>query len=50
VRGVWRRADEVVTAEIWGRASRAERDAIAAEAAGLPLPGVDGGVTVRYAG
>jgi winged helix DNA-binding protein len=50
VRGIWRRANEVVTAEIWGRASRAERAAIEAEAAALPLPGVNGGVTVRYGG
>jgi hypothetical protein len=48
VRGVWRRANEVVTVEAWGRMSRAERDAIEAEAAGLPLPGVEGRITVRW--
>ncbi len=48
VRGVWRRANEVVTVEAWGRVSRAERDAIEAEAAGLPLPGVEGRIVVRW--
>jgi Winged helix DNA-binding domain len=48
VRGVWRRADEVVTAEVWGRVSRAERDAVEAEAASLPLPGLERAIHVRW--
>ena len=48
VRGVWRRANEVVAVEPWGRISRAERDAIEAEAARLPLPGVEGRIVVRW--
>ena len=48
VRGTWRRANETVTVETWGRTSRAERAAIEAEAAGLPLPGVEGRIVVRY--
>jgi len=47
VRGVWRRANEVVAVETWGRVSRAEKDAIEAEAAALPLPGVEGRIVVR---
>jgi DNA glycosylase AlkZ-like len=48
VRGVWRRANEVVVVEMWGRASRAEKDAIEAEAAALPLPGLERAVSVRW--
>ena len=48
VRGVWRRANEVVVVEPWGRMSRAERDAVETEAAGLPLPGVEGRIVVRW--
>lgn len=36
--GTWRRADTVVTVESWRRLSRAERHAVEAEAASLPLP------------
>ena len=48
IRGTWRRANEIVTVQTWGRTSRAERAAIEAEAAGLPLPGVEGRIVVRY--
>jgi hypothetical protein len=37
--GTWRRADTIVALETWRRLSRAERDAVAAEAESLPLPG-----------
>jgi len=47
VRGVWRRADRLLTISPWGRLGRAARDAIEAEAAALPLPGVDR-VDVRW--
>jgi hypothetical protein len=50
IRGVWRRANEVVAVEAWGRMSRAERDAVETEAAGLPLPGVEGRIVVRWGG
>ena len=46
--GTWRRADEKVTVRAWRRLSRAARDAVEAEAASLPLPGVDGSITVRW--
>jgi hypothetical protein len=37
--GTWRRADGAVTVESWRRLSRAERQAVEAEAASLPIPG-----------
>lgn len=45
----WRRADAVVTIEPWGRLSPADRLAIEAEAATMPLPGVQGPITIRWA-
>lgn len=45
--GTWRRANERVTVAPWRRLSRAQRDAIEAEAAALPLP-IDGAVTVAW--
>jgi Winged helix DNA-binding domain len=48
VAGTWRRADMVLTVQPWRRLSPAERDAVAAEAASLPLPGSGGAVVVRW--
>jgi hypothetical protein len=48
VRGTWRRAQDIVTVQTWGRPSSAARDAVEAEAAALPLPGVEGGIVVRW--
>jgi hypothetical protein len=45
--GTWRRAGATVTAQRWRKLSRAERDAVEAEAEALPLPGVQG-VVVRW--
>lgn len=39
--GTWRRANAVLTIKAWRRLSRAEREAIEAEAASLPLPGTE---------
>jgi hypothetical protein len=39
IAGTWRRADAAVSIETWRRLSPAERDAIEAEVASLPLPG-----------
>lgn len=39
IAGTWRRADAAVSIETWRRLSRAERDAVEAEVASLPLPG-----------
>jgi hypothetical protein len=41
IRGTWRRAQHSVRIEAWQRLSRADREAVEAEAATLPLPGVD---------
>lgn len=46
--GTWRRANETVTAQPWQRLSRAQRDAVEAEAQILPLPGVQGRIVVRW--
>jgi hypothetical protein len=48
VRGTWRRAQHTVRIESWGRLSRVQREAIEAEAAVLPLPGVDRPVEVVW--
>ena len=46
--GTWRRAGADVTIAPWRRLSPAERDAVEAEAAALPLPDVGQGVRVRW--
>ena len=38
IRGTWRRAQHILRIDVWGRLSRATRDAIEAEARELPLP------------
>jgi DNA glycosylase AlkZ-like len=48
VRGTWRRAQHKLGIETWGRVSRAERDAVEAEANTLPLPGIDRAVQVEW--
>jgi Winged helix DNA-binding domain len=50
VTGTWRRADAVITITPWRPLSRAEQDAVQAEAQSLPLPGAGGQITVRWAG
>jgi hypothetical protein len=46
--GTWRRAQAKVTIESWRRLSVSERDAVEAEAASLPLPGIEGRIVVRW--
>jgi hypothetical protein len=46
--GTWRRADAVMTIQPWRPLSDGERDAVAAEAASLPLPGLQGRIVVRW--
>jgi hypothetical protein len=48
IAGTWRRADAMMTVRPWRRLSRAERDAVTAEAESLPLPGAGRRVTVRW--
>jgi len=50
IAGVWRRAAAEVTMETWRRLSTQERQAVEAEAISLPLPGLDGPITVRWSG
>jgi hypothetical protein len=46
--GTWRRADAALTIQPWRPLSAGERDAVAAEAASLPLPGLQRRITVRW--
>jgi hypothetical protein len=48
VAGTWRRAGRVLTAQPWRQLSRAERDALIAEAQSLPLPGIGRGIVLRW--
>ena len=48
VAGTWRRAGAALTVQRWRPLSGAERDAVEAEAASLPLPGIPGRVAVRW--
>ena len=48
IAGTWRRAAAVVSIETWRRLSRPERQAVEAEAASLPLPGMVRGVAVHW--
>ena len=46
--GVWRRANADLSIDAWRRLSPAERTAVEAEAASLPLPGLRGAIRVRW--
>jgi hypothetical protein len=48
IRGTWRRAHDLMTVETWDRFSPAERQAVEAEAAALPLPAIQGRINVRW--
>src|SRR3954471_21051142 len=48
LRGTWRRAQHVVRVEAWSRLSRTAREAVEAEAATLPLPGLERPVEVVW--
>jgi hypothetical protein len=48
IRGTWRRSQHTVRIEAWERLSRARRDAIEAEAASLPLPGLERPIQVIW--
>ena len=48
IRGTWRRAQHSVRIDAWERFSRARRDAVEAEAATLPLPGLDRPIEVVW--
>lgn len=46
--GTWRRAQAALSIQPWRRLSRAEREAVEAEARSLPLPGVDREIAVGF--
>jgi len=48
IRGTWRRAQHTVRIDAWARLSRRERDAVEAEAGGLPIPGLDRPIEVLW--
>jgi len=48
--GVWRRAAGEIDIELWRKLSSAEREAVEAEVATLPLPGIEEPITVRFLG
>ena len=48
--GTWRRAQADLSVRAWRKLTRAERDAVEAEAHALPLPGVEGQIAVRWDG
>jgi hypothetical protein len=48
IRGIWRRSQHSVRIETWQRLSRTRRDAVEAEAASLPLPGLERPIEVSW--
>ncbi len=48
IAGIWRRADTALAVQPWRPLSRAERDAVTAEAESLPLPGARKKIIVRW--
>ena len=46
--GTWRRAQADLAVQPWRSLSRAERDAVEAEAESLPLPGIEKRIVVRW--
>jgi hypothetical protein len=47
IAGVWRRSSAAVSIDAWRRLSPAEWEAVEAEAIGLPLPGLNGRITIH---
>ena len=48
--GTWRRAGARMTISAWRRLARGEREAVEAEAATLPIPGLEGEIRVTWDG
>jgi hypothetical protein len=46
--GTWRRANAKLSIERWRPMTPAEREAVEAEAAALPLPGIEGRIEVAW--
>lgn len=50
VAGTWRRTKAKLSISLWRALSPQEREAVEAEAASLPLPGIEGNIVVRWDG
>jgi hypothetical protein len=50
IAGTWRRIKHELSVQPWRRLTRAERDAVEAEAHSLPLPGLESEIDVRWGG
>ncbi len=50
IRGTWRRAGRTLRIEVWEQLAPAAVEAVEAEAAALPLPGLTGPIVVEWAG
>jgi hypothetical protein len=48
IAGTWRRSNEKVSIQTWGRLTRSERDAVVEEAESLPLPGLPGPIVITW--
>lgn len=46
--GTWRRAEHVLTIQLWRRLSNPQRAAVEAEAGALPLPGINRPMEIRW--
>jgi hypothetical protein len=46
--GTWRRSEHVITIQCWHSLSREQREAVEAEAASLPLPGINRPLDIRW--
>lgn len=46
--GTWRRSDRAMTIQLWRRLSPRERDTVVEEVDSLPLPGIEGEITVHW--
>jgi len=46
--GVWRRSAGDISLDAWRRLSKAEREAVEAEATSLPLPGLNGPISISW--
>jgi hypothetical protein len=46
--GTWRRAHAKLSIEVWRKLTRADREAVEAEACALPLPGAEGRIAVSW--
>jgi hypothetical protein len=48
IAGTWRRANAAMAVHPWRRLSGAEREAVEAEANSLPMPGIEGKISISW--